>query len=47
MLYTVRPELFARYPGYVRGVVVVTHAINLEGPIESGADAQENSKGAA
>jgi len=34
MLYTVSPELFARYPGYVRGVVVVTHAINLEGPID-------------
>jgi len=34
MLYSVRPELFARYPGYVRGVVVVTHAINLEGPID-------------
>ncbi len=34
MLYSVHPELFARYPGYVRGVVVVTHAINLEGPID-------------
>ena len=34
MLYTVSPELFARYPGYIRGVVVVTRAINLEGPID-------------
>ena len=34
MLYTVSPELFNRYPGYVRGVIVVTHAINLEGPID-------------
>ena len=34
MLYNVSPELFARYPGYVRGVVVVTHAINLEAPID-------------
>ena len=34
MLYTVSPELFTRYPGYVRGVVVVTRAINLEGPID-------------
>lgn len=34
MLYSVSPELFARYPGYVRGVVVVTNAVNLEGPID-------------
>ncbi len=34
MLYNVAPELFARYPGYVRGVVVVTDGINLEGPID-------------
>jgi len=34
MLYSVSPELFNRYPGYVRGVIVVTHAINLEGPID-------------
>jgi DNA/RNA-binding domain of Phe-tRNA-synthetase-like protein len=34
MLYAVSPELFTRYPGYVRGVVVVTRAINLEGPID-------------
>ena len=34
MLYTVSPELFDRYPGYVRGVIVVMHAINLEGPID-------------
>jgi DNA/RNA-binding domain of Phe-tRNA-synthetase-like protein len=34
MLYAVSPELFNRFPGYVRGVVVVTHAINLEGPID-------------
>jgi DNA/RNA-binding domain of Phe-tRNA-synthetase-like protein len=34
MLYNVSPELFARYPGYVRGVVVMTNAVNLEGPID-------------
>jgi DNA/RNA-binding domain of Phe-tRNA-synthetase-like protein len=34
MLYNVSPEIFARYPGYVRGVVVVANAINLEGPID-------------
>jgi len=34
MLYSVAPELFHRYPGYVRGVVVLTHAIVLEGPID-------------
>jgi DNA/RNA-binding domain of Phe-tRNA-synthetase-like protein len=34
MLYSVSPELFARYPGYVRGVVVLTGAVNLEGPID-------------
>ena len=34
MLYHVSPELFERYPGYVRGVVAVTDAINLQGPID-------------
>ena len=34
MLYNVSPDLFKRYPGYVRGVVVVTDAINIEGPID-------------
>ena len=34
MLYAVSPELFTRFPGYVRGVVVATHAINLDGPID-------------
>jgi len=34
MLYSVAPELFVKYPGYVRGVVVVTNAIVLEGPID-------------
>jgi DNA/RNA-binding domain of Phe-tRNA-synthetase-like protein len=34
MLYAVSPELFNRFPGYVRGLVVATHAINLEGPID-------------
>ncbi len=34
MLYAISPELFTRFPGYVRGVVVVTHAINLDGPID-------------
>jgi DNA/RNA-binding domain of Phe-tRNA-synthetase-like protein len=34
MLYSIAPELFVKYPGYVRGVVVVTNAIVLEGPID-------------
>jgi DNA/RNA-binding domain of Phe-tRNA-synthetase-like protein len=34
MLYSATPELFARYPGYVRGVVVLTEAINIAGPID-------------
>jgi len=34
MLYSVSPELFVRYPGYVRGVVVLAGAVNLEGPID-------------
>jgi len=34
VLYNVAPELFARYPGYVRGVVVVSDGINLEGSID-------------
>jgi len=34
MLYQIAPELLARYPGYVRGVIVATDAINLEGPID-------------
>lgn len=37
MLYHVSPELFERFPGYVRGVVVATDAINLEGPIDEAA----------
>src|SRR5512143_3232615 len=34
MLYSISPELLIKYPGYVRGVVVVTNAINIEGPID-------------
>ncbi len=34
MLYSAASEMFSRYPGYVRGVVVVTRAINVEGPID-------------
>jgi lysyl-tRNA synthetase class 2 len=34
MLYSVAPELFVKYPGYVRGVVIVKDAIILEGPID-------------
>jgi lysyl-tRNA synthetase class 2 len=34
MLYSIAPELFARYPGYVRGVVVLTDVVNLEGSID-------------
>lgn len=34
MFYRVAPELLTRYPGYVRGVVVLTGVVNLEGPID-------------
>ena len=34
MLYRISPEILSRYPGYVRGVVIVTDAVNLEGPID-------------
>jgi lysyl-tRNA synthetase class 2 len=34
MLYSVSPDLFTRYSGYVRGVVVLTGVVNLEGPID-------------
>jgi DNA/RNA-binding domain of Phe-tRNA-synthetase-like protein len=34
MIYRSDPSLFARYPGYVRGLVVVRRAVNIESPID-------------
>jgi DNA/RNA-binding domain of Phe-tRNA-synthetase-like protein len=34
MLYHIEPTLFQKYPGYVRGLVIVRRAINIEGPID-------------
>lgn len=34
MIYRVDLELFAKYPGYVRGLVVVRRAVNIESPID-------------
>jgi DNA/RNA-binding domain of Phe-tRNA-synthetase-like protein len=34
MIYRIAPILFARYPGYVRGVVVAKRSVNVEGPID-------------
>ena len=34
MIYRVDPTLFAKYPGYVRGLVVVRRAVNIESPID-------------
>ncbi len=34
MLYHIEPMLFQKYPGYVRGLVIVRRAINIEGPID-------------
>jgi DNA/RNA-binding domain of Phe-tRNA-synthetase-like protein len=34
MLYCTDPQLFQKYPGYVRGLVIVRRAINIESPID-------------
>ena len=34
MRYQIDPLLFQKYPGYVRGVVIVRRAINIESPID-------------
>jgi DNA/RNA-binding domain of Phe-tRNA-synthetase-like protein len=34
MIYHIDPQLFQKYPGYVRGLVVVRQAINIESPID-------------
>jgi DNA/RNA-binding domain of Phe-tRNA-synthetase-like protein len=34
MLYQIEPALLQKYPGYVRGLVIVRRAINIESPID-------------
>jgi DNA/RNA-binding domain of Phe-tRNA-synthetase-like protein len=34
MIYHVDPQLFQKYPGYIRGLVIVRRAINIESPID-------------
>jgi DNA/RNA-binding domain of Phe-tRNA-synthetase-like protein len=34
MIYRADPQLFAKYPGYVRGLVIVRRAVNIESPID-------------
>jgi DNA/RNA-binding domain of Phe-tRNA-synthetase-like protein len=34
MIYHVDPQLFTKYPSYVRGLVIVRRAINIESPID-------------
>ncbi len=34
MIYRADPQLFAKYPGYVRGLVSVRRAVNIESPID-------------
>ena len=34
MLYHIDPVLFQKYPGYVRGLVIVRRAVNIESPID-------------
>jgi DNA/RNA-binding domain of Phe-tRNA-synthetase-like protein len=34
MIYRVDPQLFQNYPGYVRGLVSVRRAVNIESPID-------------
>lgn len=34
MIYRTDPHLFAKYPGYVRGLVAVRRAVNIESPID-------------
>ena len=34
MLYRIDPQLFQKYPGYVRGLVIVRRAVNIASPID-------------
>lgn len=34
MIYRIDPLLFQKYPGYVRGLVIVRRAVNIESPID-------------
>jgi DNA/RNA-binding domain of Phe-tRNA-synthetase-like protein len=34
MIYHIDPQLFEKYPGYVRGLVIIRRAINIESPID-------------
>ncbi len=34
MIYRIDPQLFHKYPGYVRGLVIVRRAVNIESPID-------------
>jgi DNA/RNA-binding domain of Phe-tRNA-synthetase-like protein len=34
MIYRTDPQLFTKYPGYVRGLVSVRRAVNIESPID-------------
>jgi DNA/RNA-binding domain of Phe-tRNA-synthetase-like protein len=34
MIYHVDPQLFQKYPGYVRGLVIVRRAVNIASPID-------------
>ena len=34
MIYRIDPQLLQKYPGYVRGLVIVRRAINIESPID-------------
>jgi DNA/RNA-binding domain of Phe-tRNA-synthetase-like protein len=34
MIYRVDPQMFKKYPGYVRGLVVARRAVNIESPID-------------
>ena len=34
MLYRIDPQLFQKYPGYVRGLVIARRVINIEPPID-------------
>jgi DNA/RNA-binding domain of Phe-tRNA-synthetase-like protein len=34
MLYHIDPRLFQKYPGYVRGLVIVRRVVNIESPID-------------
>lgn len=34
MLYRIQPELFQKYPGYVRGLVIARRVLNIDQPID-------------